>query len=321
MHTRSGAVSFGPARLQKTMCSDDEDDLFHLDDLSMGSSALVPIVPKPFRPGSGSASALRNELNDRAFRYAKRHGLVHDATPNANPSIVFGPNATSTSHGNFLEPTYRAIVADPGWSARLTKAHTAHRRVWPRAEWRWRELDAATSSDALLMNIFCYPEVLEDRGLRALLGIDGEIHPVFGYKPRIPLQNGKFDRTEIDLRLGSLLVEAKLTESSPGPTRRALLDRYPGFVEAFEPRLEESIPGYQLHRGVLAALAEPGNARFCLLADARRPDLLEAWYAILATVRTGDRCRLQMLTWQELARTLPAPLQNFLEEKYGIVPK
>jgi len=303
------------------MGCDDEDDLFHLDDSSMAFAASEPVAPKPFRPGRGSAFALRNELNDRAFRYAIRHRLLHDATPNANPSIVFGPDPGGESHGNFLDPTYRAIVADPLWAARLTKAHTAHRRVWPRAAWRWRELDAATSSDALLMNIFCYPGVLEDRAMRALLGIEPDARPEFGYKPRIPLANGRFDRTEIDLHLGSLLVEAKLTESSPGPTRRALLDRYPGFAEALEPRLEETIPGYQLHRGILAALAEPGNARFCLLADARRPDLLEAWYAILATVRTGDlRCRLQMLTWQELARTLPEALRGFLEEKYGIVP-
>jgi hypothetical protein len=299
----------------------DEHDRFHLDDSSMAAPPLAPPVPKPAHPGRGSASALRNELNDRAFRHARRHALQHDATPNANPSVVFGPDPTGTRHGNFLDSTYRAILADPAWAARLTKAHTAHRRVWPRAQWRWRELDAATSSDALLMNVFCHPGVLEDRALRALLGIEAEVHPEFGYKPRIPLANGRFDRTEIDLRLGSLLVEAKLTESSPGPTRRALLDRYPGFAEAFEPRLEETIPGYQLHRGVLAALAEPGDARFCLLADARRPDLLEAWYAILATVRTGDlRCRLQMLTWQELSRTLPERLRGFLEEKYGIVP-
>ena len=300
---------------------DNQDDRFHLDDCSMAASPVAPPTPKPMHPGRGSASALRNELNDRAFRFARRQGLLYDATPNANPSLVFGPDPDAIRHGNFLDPTYRAIVADPGWAARLTKAHTAHRRVWPRAAWRWRELDAATSSDALLMNVFCYPGVLEDRGPRALLGIEADVHPEFGYKPRIQLANGRFDRTEIDLRLGSLLVEAKLTESSPGPTRRALLDRYPGFTEAFESRLEESIPGYQLHRGVLAALAEPGNARFCLLADARRPDLLEAWYAILATVRTGDlRCRLQMLTWQELARTLPGTLRDFLEEKYGIVP-
>ena|ERR1700741_5062875 len=33
------------------------------------------------------------------------------------------------------------------------------------------ELDCATSSDALLMNIFCHPRVLSRKPLRALLGI------------------------------------------------------------------------------------------------------------------------------------------------------
>jgi hypothetical protein len=32
------------------------------------------------------------------------------------------------------------------------------------------------------------------------------------------------------------------------------------------------------------------------------------------------RCRLQVLTWQELAGVLPRPLQKFLRTKYGITP-
>jgi hypothetical protein len=32
------------------------------------------------------------------------------------------------------------------------------------------------------------------------------------------------------------------------------------------------------------------------------------------------RCRLQLLTWQELAVVIPASLQKFLALKYGIVP-
>jgi hypothetical protein len=31
------------------------------------------------------------------------------------------------------------------------------------------------------------------------------------------------------------------------------------------------------------------------------------------------RCRLQLLTWQELAAALPGLLQKFLAAKYGIV--
>jgi len=37
--------------------------------------------------------------------------------------------------------------------------------------------------------------------------------PEFGYKARVPLLGGRTDRTEVDMKLGRLLVEAKLTES------------------------------------------------------------------------------------------------------------
>jgi hypothetical protein len=49
----------------------------------------------------------------------------------------------------------------------------------------------------------------------ALLGIAGHSllpadHLSFGFRPGIPLHNGKKDRTEIDMRLGDLMVEEKL---------------------------------------------------------------------------------------------------------------
>jgi hypothetical protein len=77
--------------------------------------------------------------------------------------------------------------------------------------------------------------------------------------------------------------------------------------------------GYQLIRNVLAAHAL--GKSFCVLHDARRPDLREAWYAVLKAVRSGDlRGRLKVLTWQELAGVLPHELQEFLATKYGILP-
>jgi hypothetical protein len=54
-----------------------------------------------------------------------------------------------------------------------------------------------------------------------------------------------------------------------------------------------AVPNYQLIRGVLAAHAT--GVSFCVL-----------------------RCRLQLLTWQELAAVLPQSLQKFLAVKYGI---
>jgi len=58
---------------------------------------------------------------------------------------------------------------------------------------------------------------------------------------------------------------------------------------------------------------------FCVIADARRQDLVEGWYAIMRCVRNAElRTRCKVLTWQELGSTLPGKLQRFLEAKYGI---
>jgi hypothetical protein len=75
--------------------------------------------------------------------------------------------------------------------------------------------------------------------------------------------------------------------------------------------------GYQLIRNVLAAHA--AGARFCVICDERRPDLVEAWFGVMRAVRTAEmRTRLMVLTWQELAVALPEGLQEFLAAKYGI---
>jgi hypothetical protein len=76
---------------------------------------------------------------------------------------------------------------------------------------------------------------------------------------------------------------------------------------------------YQLIRNVLAAHAT--GFSFCVLTDARRPDLLEAWFQVMQAIRPVElRVRCKVLTWQELAAVLPPTLRYFLEEKYAIVP-
>jgi hypothetical protein len=190
------------------------------------------------------------------------------------------------------------------------------------------ELDCANSSDALLMNVFCYPGVTECAGVRATLGVAAGAVPEFGVKPRTPLKGGKRDKdgktdnTEIDMRVGDLLVEAKLTESDFQSARMALVERYRDLEEVFDvselPMLNGRVIGYQLIRGTLAAFAS--GCSFCVLCDARRPELVEAWYAVMRAVRSFElRCRLQLLTWQELAGVVPGELREFLAEKYGIV--
>jgi hypothetical protein len=271
---------------------------------------------------------LRTELSLRAMRFAAARGLIYERTDGAVPGIVFA-RGEGGGHGNFHPRAYEAICAKIEWKRRLAKVHTAHKRMRARAEWRWMELDCANSSDALLMNVFCHPGVMECAGVRATLGIAAGAVPEFGVKPRTPLKGGKrdntegkTDNTEVDMRVGDLLVEAKLTESDFQSARLALVERYRDLEEVFDveelPVRGGRVLGYQLIRGTLAAHAS--GSSFCVLCDARRPELVETWYAVMRAVRSFElRCRLKMLTWQELAGVVPGELREFLAEKYGIV--
>jgi hypothetical protein len=141
-------------------------------------------------------------------------------------------------------------------------------------------------------------------------------------KAKVPLANGRFDRTEVDMRLGALLVESKLTESDFQSRDIEIVKGYRDFEEVFQkgllPKVDGKYAGYQLIRNVLAAHAT--DASFCVMHDARRPDLREQWYEVMQAVKLTDlRWRCKVLTWQELCASLPDALQEFLDWKYGIV--
>jgi hypothetical protein len=183
------------------------------------------------------------------------------------------------------------------------------------------------------MSIFCCPKVLrEGSGLQALLAT----HPgrlQFGYKPRIPLHANHVECSEIDLRItdredespGDLLIEAKLTESGFQSAPAARVERYRDLEHVFDVKKLPTVDGrylhYQLIRGALAAAVDQVT-RFCVLCEARRPDLIDAWFSVAAAVRDcALRSRLQLLTWQEISAHLPTELQAWLEQKYGITPR
>ncbi len=300
----------------------------------------------------------RNRAHARGRAYVESYGSA--------PVIVYEPDGGR--HGNFFDAAYAAICARPEWMRRFDKVHAQAARSLPKPRLdparRWRELDSSMSSDALLMNIFCAPGVAESTAVRDALGLDAESSPIFGWKARVPLASGRFDRTEIDMRFGSLLVEAKLAEAGFQTRAAGIVEAYRDFDLVFDrdrlPRVEiptmrwmrasefpendsqefESVVGdpdlispidasfrppgepgyasYQLIRNVLAAHA--ADSSFCVLHDERRPDLREDWFEVMSAVRSAAlRVRLKVLTWQELAAFLPAPLQEFLDEKYGIV--
>jgi hypothetical protein len=333
----------------------------------------------------GYAGALRRELAARNREFAR--GLPHVESYGGDPVVVYCP--VEGAHGNFHGPAYEAILGRPAWAKRLNKVHTLGKAL-PRwtddPKRKWCELDSCMSSDALLMNVFCSPGVAP--AVRPILGVYSGGPPEFGWKAKVPLKPGLFppqrpqtsrrgprvDRTEVDMRWGDLLVEAKLTETDFQTRKAEVVEAYQDFDAVFDrellPRVEvltgrrkmaaefheaytqewedtaglpaeevveaareyqaglvaeaeEIAPrewryrGYQLIRNVLAAYAT--GARFCVICDERRPDLMEAWFTVMRAVRTAEmRTRLMALTWQELAEVVPEGLREFLAVKYGI---
>jgi len=192
-------------------------------------------------PGSYAAQ-IRQELALRSRIYAR--GRAHVESYGSAPVIVFEPD--NGLHANFFDAAYAAIAAHPEWMRRFDKVHAQAARSLPKPQLdptrRWRELDSSMSSDALLMNIFCTPGVAESLAVRNALGVDGEAAPIFGWKARVPLANGRFDRTEVDMRFGDLLVEAKLTEVGFQTRAAAIVEAYRDFDAVFDrdrlPRVE-----------------------------------------------------------------------------------
>ena len=274
---------------------------------------------------SGFASELRHELCARNAAFAEAQRFSHVKSYGAVPVIVYAPEADGRRHGNFFGASYRAILKHPEWMRRMTKIHAQARRSLPTGDFslhhRWRELDSCMSSDALLMNIFCCPGACTSKTIAGMLGIEVTDMPEFGHRARVPLLNAKFDRTEVDMKLGKLLVESKLTENDFQSQESALVERYRDLETIFDvpslPRSGDHYLSYQLIRNVLAAYAS--GTSFCVIADARRPDLIEAWHTVMRCVRDVElRTRCKVLTWQELSRALPRKLQKFLDVKYGI---
>ena len=268
-----------------------------------------------------SARTLRQELSARNASYATCRRLPHAMSYGKVPIVVYQPSECGRYHGNFISASYRAILKRPEWRRRLQKVHSQGNHSLPKADCVWRELDSSMSSDALLMNIFCYPGVTRNRNLALLLGTDVDDVPEFGFMPRVPLVNEITERTEVDMKLGNVLFEAKLTETDFQVQVPEIVEQYRDIKEVFDhrnlPRRGRKYVSYQLLRNVLAANVL--DLDFCVLLDARRSDLLEQWYRIMRGVRsTILQTKCKVLTWQELSGYLPSTLGDFLDVKYGI---
>jgi hypothetical protein len=266
------------------------------------------------------SETLREDLRQRAEAWAAGGNLPTYRSRGRAPVVLFEACEDRSAHGNFLPASWKAICEFPEWARRLEKPHSQRSAVPAAKASTAKELDSSNSSDALLMNCFCYPRAT-DR-LLVGLGLPAQASsPVFGFRAEVALNDAARDMTEVDMRLGSLLVEAKLTEKDFTNRPASHVERYAGldttFVVRLLPRQSGDYLGYQLIRNVLAARQH--KAQLCVLLDQRRPDLLQDWWAVHSAIRDPDlRARCCFRTWQQVRAASPAPLAAFLTAKYGL---
>jgi len=266
-------------------------------------------------------SQLRNDLAKRAKSFATANCLTHYESLGATPTVLLPAESETSSHGNFNDKSYAAILTHPSWAKRLEKPHSQRFRTLPK-KWQEsaKELDSSNSSDALLMNCFCYPGAA-GRILKNFLQstLDGPIE--FGVAGKVPLCNAGPDKTELDMRIGKIICEAKLTEPDFTSKNASVVESYRDFNEVFDadflPKIEDKYRSYQLIRNVLAAAAH--DYEFLLICDDRRPDLLRHWWTVHGAIWRSDlKARCHFLFWQEVAETCPNPLKEYLHAKYGL---
>lgn len=290
---------------------------------------MTPPAPHPL-----SASDLRKSLLSLAEKYVITRNLGDSVyrSLGKTPTVLFRsyPDEGKAHHGNFHPESYRQLTENREWSLRLDKPHSQKSRSLDSADQaNAKELDSCTSSDALLMNIFCHPSTVANPAVARLFGLKRLAVPCFGFQPKLPLANGNQESrsTEIDLYLEpdegpKVIVEAKLTEKDFTRCLKSRISGYKDFSDVFDsdklPTAEDHYLHYQLLRNVLAA--EHLGASFFLLCDRRRGDLIAAWDSVSSKIKTPElRARCGVVTWQAIAAVSDPDLCNFLSEKYGIV--
>jgi hypothetical protein len=178
-------------------------------------------------------------------------------------------------------------------------------------------MQSSNSSDALLMNIFCYPKFWQWQGPRKLLDVAGSGKMEFGWEP--DLEN-ETKPTEIDLKFDNVIIEAKLTEDSFYKKKKTVVEKYKDLALVFDTsRLilnnKNEYENYQLIRNFLTAYKY--DCKFILLVDEARTDLIKSFFDTVMAVKDYYFAkRLKFITWQELVATTGGELKPFITRKY-----
>ena len=204
-------------------------------------------------------SRLRKELSARAARFAVANGLTHYRSRGQTDATILFPGEPATSrHGNFNDESYAAILANASWAKRLEKTHSQSWALPQDRRGDAKDLDSSNSSDALLMNCFCYPGSAE-RILQGCLQTTPTGPVEFGVGGKVPKRNGKPDRTELDMCVGNIVCEAKLTEPDFTSKRAAVVEAHRDLDDVF--MAGGALPSEHVRLGLPPAATEIARSR------------------------------------------------------------
>lgn len=267
-----------------------------------------------------SSQALRIQLSAKAETWALLNGIPHYKSLGENPVVLFEGLQQSAGPGNFHPLPWEKIQSNSECADRLRKPHQRKNALPENRRATAFEMDSCNSSDALLMNIFCFPGIIEQISSGISIPLDGS-EPKFGIRPGVPLESGKMDTTEIDMVINGNFFEAKLTEQSFTTCSKEKLFTYKHVLKVFDldklPNDGMNFTSYQLIRNILAA--HHHESWFTVLIDGRRPDLNKVFEQTKSAIMVPELIRrISLITWQQISNSGPGVLRNFLAEKYAI---
>ena len=163
---------------------------------------------------------LSTKLKEQLRASGKKFAADGHISIKARQSAIIFDNLTDS----FCPESRESIARNEDWRTRTKKAHTQVSDTY--------EMQSSNSSDALLMNTFCHPEIDTWKGVQNILGLIPK-EPVFGFKAKVLKVGTNGDDTEIDLVIGDCFAEAKLTEENFTSKAKSEVEKYEKFSSVF----------------------------------------------------------------------------------------
>lgn len=243
---------------------------------------------------------LKKRLIANALNLSKNKSLTGIQRPSA---FLFDKIEMS-----FYYKTFNNIINNHEYLNRIGKIHPKVPTIL--------EMQSSNSSDALLMNIFAHPEVRNWKPIRDLLSINSDDNIEFGWNP--DHKNEKRKKTEIDVKVGNSIFEAKLTEADFKSQHLNIVLSYVDvekIIDLKDLTKDEIVSNYQLIRNLVTA--KKYGYKFHLLIDESRTDLRNEFDKVKKSIIDKSLANsIEIITWQQISTCVSDDLKEYLTEKY-----